>query len=150
MIALPLTQLKDRLKWKTVNGTMHLYDTIRKSYVVLQPEELVRQMLCIYLIEDVGYPASRFRLEKGTATNDKKGRYDILIYDKAVKPWMLIECKSHRVPLTQAVVDQLGGYNHNIGAPYMMVCNGINTMCYTRSDGQYLQVSALPVYDHQP
>lgn len=146
MIDIPLAKLKERLKWKEVEGTMHLYDAIRRTYVVLQPEELVRQMLCLYLIEDIGYPASRFRLEKGTVTNDKKGRYDILIYDQNVTPWMLIECKSHRVPLTQSVVDQLSGYNHSIGAPYMVVCNGINTMCYTEYKGKYVQLQSLPNY----
>jgi len=148
MIDIPLQSVKDKLQSKAIDGVIYLYDIVRKDYVVLQPEELVRQMLCLYLIEEKGYPLSRFQLERGVLTNDKRGRYDIIIYDKAVKPWMLIECKSHKVNLSQAVVDQLGGYNRTINAPYLMVSNGLQTICYRSetTDVVYEQLVELPAY----
>ncbi len=148
MIDIPIDELKEKLRFKSENNQSLVFDIVRKKYVVLLPEELVRQLLVHYLIEKGGYPLSRFQIERGTYHVGKKGRFDIVIYDKAVKPWMLIECKSHKVKLNQSTIDQLGGYNSSIKAPYLMICNGINTLCYkseNTKDG-YVPLESLPEY----
>lgn len=148
MIDIPLNEVQSKIQTTKEGGQTYIYDIIRKKYIVLLPEELVRQMLLIYLTDYAHYPASRIQVEKGITQQEKKGRYDIIIYDKAVKPWMLIECKSHKVNITQATVDQLSGYNHEIKAPYFMVSNGINTYCYTANEAErkYVLLEELPIF----
>ena len=148
MIDIPINEVKDRLKVKSENGQTYIWDVVRKKYILLLPEELVRQMLLQYLIEEAGYPPSRISVEEGVTVNDKKGRYDIIIYDKQVKPWMLIECKSHQVNIDQSTADQLSGYNMTVKAPYFMLSNGINTYCYTvdDTDKKYDLLTELPKY----
>lgn len=148
MIDIPLHTMKERLTIIKKDGVSYVFDLVRKKYIQLLPEELVRQMLIHYLIEEGRYPLSRMQVEKGVSKNGLYGRYDVIIYDKHVKPWMLIECKSHRVPLSQEVIDQLDGYNQTIGAPYYLISNGINTLCFTKEkeDRQYKQLSDLPTY----
>jgi len=148
MIDIPLQEIRPLIKTRNVDGQVQVYDHVRKKYIVLLPEEMVRQMLVAYLIKYHNYPLSRIQLEKGVTQNDKKGRYDIIIYDKAVQPWMLIECKSHKVPLNQKVIDQLSAYNQKVKAPYFMVSNGINTLCFTADHEQkrYDVLEVLPVY----
>ena len=148
MIDIPILAVKDQLKTINEGGRTLIWDMIRKQYVVLQPEELVRQMLIVYLTDHAGYPTSRIRVEKGLVQKEKQGRYDIIIYDKAVTPWMLIECKSHKVNLTQGTFDQLSGYNRKMKAPYYLVSNGLSTFCYTANHEQkkYELLDTLPSY----
>ena len=148
MIDIPLQEMQAKIQTTREGGKTLIFDIIRKKYIVLLPEELVRQMLLIYLTEYAHYPSSRIRVEKGVTQQEKKGRYDIIIYDKQVKPWMLIECKSHKVNITQATIDQLSGYNHEIKAPYFMVCNGIHTYCYIAVEEQkkYVLLEELPIF----
>jgi len=148
MIDIPLERIKPKLKTTIRDGKPFVFDIIRKKYVALQPEELVRQMLVHHLTENVKYPISRFQIERGVSTLGKNGRFDIIIYDKAVIPWMIIECKSHKVRLNQKTLDQLAIYNSTLKAPYFMISNGINTYCYV-SDNEmkaYTIISELPEY----
>lgn len=149
MIDIPINKVKKRLKTRRENGHTYIWDIIRKKYVLLLPEELVRQMLINYLVNDIGYPASHINVEKSVNTNDKKGRYDIIIYDRKVNPWMIIECKSHKVKLDQKTADQVNGYNHTLKANHFMLSNGINTLCYRldSSSGSFIKIEDLPLYE---
>lgn len=148
MIDVPLEHLQSRLKTRKVDDKVQLYDIVRKQYVVMQPEEVVRQLLIHYLTEVAGYPLGRIQIEKGVITSGRQGRFDVIVYDKHVNPWMLVECKSHKVQITQNTYDQLAGYNATIRAPYHLLSNGINTYCYEKdvSKKQYVQLEQLPAY----
>lgn len=146
MMMLSLLDYKDALTLEHRQDGIYVYDIIRKKYVLLLPEEFVRQVLVHYLIKELSYPQSRIQVERGVETNRKMGRYDIIIYDKAVQPWMLIECKSHRVQLDQKVFDQLGGYNLSMQAPFYLVSNGITTYCYQKTESGYEVLNGLPEY----
>jgi predicted type IV restriction endonuclease len=102
---------------------------IRKKYVVLTPEEWVRQHFVHFLINDLKYPRSLFRLEGALTYNSLQKRSDILIRDREGKPWMLIECKSPAIKLTQKAFNQIAVYNMTIGATFLAVTNGMVHYC---------------------
>ncbi len=97
-------------KIKKVSDNYKIFDEIRKKYVVLTPEEWVRQNIIRYLIEEKNYPATLFAVETGILYNNLNKRIDILIYNKDFNPWMIIECKSETVELTNEVLEQAKRY----------------------------------------
>ena len=111
-------------------GKVYIFDIIRKKYVVLTPEEWVRQHFINYLIQELNYPKSLFRIEGSLSYNKLQKRSDILIYNREGKPWMLIECKSPTIKLTQRAFNQVAVYNMTIGAQYIAVTNGMVHYCY--------------------
>jgi hypothetical protein len=110
-------------------GKVWIFDMIRKKYVVLTPEEWVRQHFVHYLINELKYPRSLFRLEGALTYNSLLKRSDILIRDRQGKPWMLIECKSPAIKLTQRAFNQIAVYNMTIGATFLAVTNGMVHYC---------------------
>jgi predicted type IV restriction endonuclease len=115
---------------KKDQGKVYIFDIIRKKYVVLTPEEWVRQHFINYLIQELKYPKSLFRIEGSLSYNKLQKRSDILIYNRDGKPWMLIECKSPTIKLTQKAFNQVAVYNMTIGAQYIAVTNGMVHYCY--------------------
>ncbi len=128
MIDIDLHRYKDQLKIKKEGKTIFIFDLIRKKYLVLQPEELVRQLLILHLI-DIGYPKEKIQVEKGLDINGQRRRFDIVVYDKDFEPYLLVECKSHTVRITQDTFDQIANYNLQLRAPYLLVSNGVQTFC---------------------
>ena len=115
---------------KKEQGKVYIFDNIRKKYVVLTPEEWVRQHFINYLIHELMYPKSLFRIEGSISYNKLQKRSDILIYNRQGKPWMLIECKSPTIKLSQRAFNQVAVYNMTIGAEYIAVTNGMVHYCY--------------------
>jgi predicted type IV restriction endonuclease len=123
-------------KLKKEGGKHHILDLIRKKYVVLTPEEWVRQHFVHFLINDLKYPKTLFKVESGLKFNTLSKRSDILIHDREGKPWMLVECKSPDIKLTQKAFNQVAVYNMTIGAKYLAVTNGmVHFCCVTRGIG---------------
>ena len=117
------------LSLKKEEGKVYIFDIIRKKYVVATPEEWVRQHFIHYLITHLKYPRSLFRIEGSLAYNRLQKRSDILIRDREGKPWMLIECKSPVIKLTQKAFNQIAVYNMTIGATFLAVTNGMVHYC---------------------
>ncbi len=111
---------------KTAEGRV-VFDPIRRKNVALTPEELLRQLVLLYLLEVKGYPANRIRSEIGLTLNGLPRRCDIAVFDAAVQPWLLVECKSPKVALTQAAFEQVARYNLRFRAPFLAVTNGLAT-----------------------
>ncbi len=116
-------------KIKMMEGRMHIFDIIRKKFVLVTPEEWVRQHFIHFLINQYNYPRSMIRLEGGLKYNSLQKRSDIVIYDRQANPWMLVECKAPEVPLDQQVLDQAAQYNHVLKAPYLVATNGLRHFC---------------------
>lgn len=125
----PLNLPAYEVKVKKSEGKVFIFDRVRKKYVVLTPEEWVRQHVIHYLIEHRYYPKSLFRIEGSLTYNKLQKRSDILIYDRGGKPWMLIECKSSDIKLSQRAFNQVAIYNMTIGAKYVAVSNGMVHFC---------------------
>jgi len=115
---------------KKEQGKVFIFDIIRKKYVVLTPEEWVRQHFVQHLIQNLNYPKSLFRIESSLTFNKLQKRSDILIRDREGKPWMLVECKSASIKLTQKAFNQIAVYNMTIGATYLAVTNGMVHYCW--------------------
>jgi len=128
-IDLDLLVFQQNLKIKTAQNKKWVFDIIRKKYLVWQPEELVRQLLLHYLIQEKKYNKNSIQVERGLIVHTNQRRCDILIYDKETKPFLLIECKAPSIPLNQAVFNQIAQYNLVYQVPYLLVSNGIQNYC---------------------
>lgn len=129
MISLDLLSFQKQLKTKKVDNKKFLFDPIRKKFLVLQPEEMVRQLFILYLIHEKKISKNRIGIEKSLKVNTLNRRLDILIYDKSVAPFMLIECKAPSVKIDQSTFEQIARYNLPLQVPYLVVTNGMTTYC---------------------
>ena len=135
-------------KVKTIENDNYVFDIIRKKYVLLTPEEWVRQHLLHYLIHEKKYPASLIAVEKGLEVNGLKKRFDMLVFDKKGKPQLLAECKAPEIKLTQSVFDQVANYNMKFNVQFLLVTNGLqHAMCAFEDDFRtYKFVKEIPGY----
>ena len=106
-----------------------IFDVLRRKYVALTPEEWVRQHFVHFLIEHKGYPTALLANEIGLRIGGKHLRADTLLYNKELRPHMLIEYKSPTIALTQKVFDQISAYNLLLHADYLIVSNGMQHIC---------------------
>ena len=114
---------KFRLK-NSENKTL-IYDEIRKKFIVLQPEEWVRQHCLQFLIQEKKYPKSLINVEKTLTINSLKKRYDIVVFNTDGSIFLIVECKSPKIKINQKAFDQIATYNIKLKAEYLMVTNGI-------------------------
>ena len=142
MIDLDLMSFKDELKVRTTEGKRYIFDPHRKKWLVLQPEELVRQLVIQYLLTEKNYRASHMAVERMLKVNKLTKRCDILMYDLQQQPFLLVECKAPAVKIDQGVFRQIAWYNMPLKVQYLMVTNGITTYCcamdYEQEDYSFL------------
>ncbi|MEM9261897.1 MAG: type I restriction enzyme HsdR N-terminal domain-containing protein, partial [Bacteroidota bacterium] len=93
-IDLRLTRFSPQLNVKPEGNKKLVFGTIRKKWLVLQPEEFVRQLLLHFLIGDMRYNRNRITVERGVTVNSESRRTDILVFDVDMRPFLLIECKA--------------------------------------------------------
>ena len=129
MIELDLLQYQSQLQLKVLDGKRMVFDPIRKKWLILSPEELVRQLLVILLINEKGYNKNRIALEKALKVNGMLRRWDILIYNEHTEAKLLIECKAPEVNLSQKTFEQAARYNLSLKVPFLMISNGRQTYC---------------------
>lgn len=126
---------------------MKIFDIIRKQYVELTPEEEVRQYCIRILMEKYSYPKSSMAVEGCLRVNSMLRRFDILVYDKNLQPFMLVECKRKDVKLTQKTIDQIASYNYAIRAPYLMITNSLSTYVIAYKDNTHTFLNEIPPYN---
>jgi hypothetical protein len=126
-----------------------IYDSVRKKYVILTPEEWVRQHFVNYLVQHLEYPRSLLKVESGLAVNAMARRSDILVYNRQGEPHMLIECKAPTVKVDQKVFDQVSAYNLHYQAKLLVVTNGITHYCCAidQAKKQYTFLSEIPAFN---
>ena len=117
------------IRIRTQGQRRYVFDEFRKKYVVLTPEEYVRQHFLHYLVNELSYPKSLIKVESGIKYNRMSKRTDITVYDRQARPFLLVECKSTKVDLDGKVFDQLSVYNQTIKANYLVVTNGLKHFC---------------------
>jgi hypothetical protein len=123
VIALNFPKYHFRLK-NSENKT-HIFDVVRKKFVVLQPEEWVRQHVLNYLISHKKYPHSHINVEKQLKVNSLKKRYDVVVFNSDGTIEILVECKAPEIRIDQTTFDQIARYNMDLTANYLMVTNGL-------------------------
>lgn len=124
------------------DGQTYVQDLVRKKWLVLSPEEFVRQHLLYYLMTVKQYPASLIAVEKELRLNDLKKRYDLVVYDRNKQPYLLVECKAPYIDLNESVIEQALRYNLVLKAPLLMITNGVSDVVFTSAQ----QVVELPTY----
>lgn len=123
-----------------------VFDPFRKKWVVLTPEEWVRQSLLAFLVQRMGYPASLIAVERGIKVGELNRRFDAVVFGKSGKPWMLIECKAPDEALDGHVVSQLLAYQSVLQAAGLMITNGRQIRCWMIEGRAPVEAGELPVF----
>lgn len=116
-------------KIREVDGRREIFDIVRGRFVALTPEEWVRQHTLIHLHCHLGYPLELIQVEGAITLNGMTRRCDIVVYDRQVRPYIIVECKQETVALTQRVIDQASRYNLVLQVPYLCITNGPQQIC---------------------
>lgn len=127
---IPITFPKHPFKIKEENSAEWIFDELRKQWLILTPEEWVRQNFLQYLQQTKKYPASLIAVEKEIQLGELKKRCDILIYNQAHQIHVIVECKAMHIPLDEKVFDQILRYNQSIQCQMLIITNGANTFAF--------------------
>ena len=117
---------KFNYRFKSTENKVSIFDVIRKKFIILQPEEWVRQHCVHYLINEKNFPKSLINVEKELTINGLKKRYDIVVFNSDGSMHLIVECKSYNIKIDQTTFDQIARYNLVLNASFLMVTNGLN------------------------
>ena len=131
-------------KIKKEAGKEFIFDKVRKRWVMLTPEEWVRQNFLQYLVLVKKYPASLIAVEKEIELGEIKKRFDIVVYDKNHLPWMIIECKEMSGVLDKKVLEQVLRYNISLQVPYLVITNGSYCYAFAVANNKLEEIDDLP------
>ena len=136
------------LKTKLVEGTTQVFDAVRKKYLVLTPEEWVRQHFIHYLNQEKNYPLGLMEVEKMVKYNGMQTRADIVLYAADGKPNMIVECKAPNVKITQDAFNQIAKYNFKLQVSFLVVTNGIQHFCCQMDyeKNKIIFLNEVPIY----
>ena len=116
-------------RFKKEENKTYIFDDFRKKFVVLTPEEWVRQNFLLYLITDLDFPKTLISVEAGLKLFKTIKRTDIVVYDKQGVPLLLVECKAPEIAINEKVFDQIVRYNMALQVNYLIVTNGLDHYC---------------------
>ena len=119
---------------------------VRKKWVVLTPEEWVRQHFLNLMTEYLNYPKGMIKLEQSMNYFKNIKRSDVTILSKESGIFMLLECKASSVKINQKVIHQVSEYNKVLNSRYIAVSNGIHHFIWKKEDNDYKQLNEFPVY----
>ena len=140
---------KYNFRFKNNENKTLIFDIIRKKFVILTPEEWVRQHTLHFLITEKKYPVSYINVEKQLLLNDTVKRYDIVIFKNDGDVEIIIECKAPSIPINQVTFDQIARYNLALNSNLLMVTNGL-THYFCKMDiknKKYIFLRDLPKYE---
>lgn len=135
-------------RFKNSENKVAIFDEVRKKFVILTPEEWVRQNVVRFLLDEKKYPKSYVNVEKVIKINGLTKRYDVVVFQPNGQLFLLIECKAPEVAISQNTFDQIARYNMVLEAEYLMVTNGLNHyFCQMDFENEkYLFLKALPEF----
>jgi hypothetical protein len=135
-------------RFKNSENKVAIFDAIRKKFVILTPEEWVRQNVVRFLLEEKKYSKSYINVEKVIKINGLTKRYDIVVFQPNGQLFLLVECKAPEVSISQNTFDQIARYNIVLEAEYLMVTNGLNHyFCQMDFENEkYLFLRELPEF----
>ena len=122
-----------------------IYDVTRKSWLVLTPEEWVRQHWIHYYITQESYAASALITEQKIELNGLTKRLDLLITERA-QPKIIVECKAPHIALSEKTFEQIARYNSVVGAEIIILSNGLQHITAHFKEGSYVFVPTELVY----
>lgn len=143
MLTLNLPTFKYKLK--NENNKTFIWDVIRRKYIILTPEEWVRQHFIHLLINDLGYSRNLIRCEMGHLQNTLQKRTDLVVFNKEGNAEMLVELKAPSIPLAKDVMNQTLIYNKEINASVIVISNGMQTGCFKKGQNdEWLILTEIP------
>ena len=146
---IPLNLPSFDIKLQGTREHPRVLDVLRRRYVALTPEEWVRQSFIHYLIEHLGYPQTLLANEVPLRVGDKQLSADSVLYDRHLRPKMIIEYKAPTIPITQRVFEQIAAYNILLHVDYLIVSNGLNHYCckVNYNNKECLHLDHIPRYE---
>ncbi len=137
------------IKYKTENKKTLVFDIIRRKYVVMTPEEQVRQYLLHYLVNHLKYPPGLLAVETLVKINGLNQRADVVAYNRKGEPALIAECKAPEVKIDNSVFEQAARYNLKLGVKHLLITNGIKHYCaqLNKKKGTYKLLRAIPLFD---
>jgi hypothetical protein len=135
-------------KIKKEDDKIWIFDVLRKKYVILTPEEWVRQHFVNYLMVDLVYPRALIKIEGGLTYNQLQKRSDIVVFDREGKPWMIVECKAADFKLSPQTLRQVSAYNATLKAKYLVITNGLSHFYFEIDwvNGKTSSLEKMPSY----
>ncbi len=132
---------------KQEDGQQFIFCQVRKKFLVLTPEEWVRQHLISFLNIDLNYPISLMKIERQVKGGQRNKRADLIIYNATGKPQLLVECKAPNEKLDKETFFQLGRYNRFVNAALLLISNGMEHYCCSVSDtNDFSFLDNIPAY----
>lgn len=129
------------LRGKKEGDRTYIWDSVRRMFLVLTPEEWVRQHILGYLIDHLHYLPQQISLEHPVILNGMAQRADIVVFGNDTKAEILVECKAPDVAITETVLAQAVRYNSVVSARYILLSNGLETKRYIRTEeGKYQEL----------
>lgn len=121
----PLNFPQFSFRIKNSQNRSYIFDIIRKKFILLQPEEWVRQHVLHFLTVTKRYPQSLINVEKQLMVNQLQKRYDVVVFNPNGALRLLVECKAPEIKIDQHTFDQIARYNTQLQATYLMLTNGL-------------------------
>jgi len=134
------------LKIKSEEGNQFVFDIIRKKYLVLTPEEWVRQHFIHLMINHLGYPKSLIKVESGMSYFKSSKRSDITLMNRDGSAFLLVECKAPEVKFNRETLNQVSVYNKVTKAQYVAITNGLSHFIWKYEQDSYTQLKEFPRY----
>ena len=141
-IAFPRNEVKTR----NLNDGKEVFDVIRKKWLLLTPEEWVRQNMIQYLLLVKEYPSSLIAVEKEIRLGELKKRCDLVVYHRNSLPWMIIECKEMNVPLSEKTLEQILRYHISLPADFLIITNGSYSFGFQKKDNGFFEINEFPEF----
>ena len=136
---------KNKVNVRQREGLNEVFDVIRKKWLLLSPEEWVRQNIIQFLLQK-NYPASLIAIEKEIKSGELSRRCDVVVYSRDVKPFMIIECKEMNVSLSEKTLSQILRYHISLPASYLLITNGSYSFGFEKKDSQFWEINDFPDY----
>lgn len=130
---------------KIIDNQIYVWDSLRGRYLLLTPEEQVRQHVIAFLISHLGVIPQSIAQEYPVELNGTAQRADIVVMDKQLRPIILVECKAPDIAINQEVLAQAVRYNSVLKAQYIILTNGHNHLCIEMVDGVYKKMNNFPI-----
>jgi hypothetical protein len=135
-------------KTKVENDQEYIWESIRQAWILLTPEEWVRQNLIRYFADVLAYPAGLMQAECQITVGKVKKRFDLVVMDRNLRPWLICECKAPLVNIDASVMQQAAHYNSQLKCPYLAVTNGSKHYCFAINfkEESFQNLGDFPVY----
>jgi len=132
---------------KIIDNKKHIFCLVRKKWMILTPEEKVRQFTLHQLIHHFEFPLKYISVEKTLKVHELRKRYDIVVYNQQLQPKILIECKAEDIAINHKTLQQIATYNIKLQVPFLIVTNGKNNFYFEIKEETSTQIDSLPKFE---